>query len=450
VPDVEENACQIDDLGPLPVVRPQSVAEVADLIRRAAAEEQAVYPLGGRTMLDIGLPPTRPGMGVDLRSLSRVIDYPARDMTITLQAGITLAELQSLLATENQRLPVDVPRPEQATLGGALAVNVSGPRRLGFGTLRDYVIGISTLNEEGQEVKAGGRVVKNVAGYDLCKLHIGALGTLGIITQVTLKLRPLPEGKALVTLGCDTAALGRLLDQLHTTRTRPVCLDLLNSAAARSIVREAGINLPEAAWVIVVGFEDNGDAVRWQVRQLLHEIAPADIQGVEARAGVASQALWRTLAEFTLSGGRRQLSPSPLVGEALTPHPGPPPQGGGEKDRELTFKANLLPQAVAPFCQLAGRLSEVIRLHAHAGSGIVRGHLSGDLTVERVAAMLKELTEAATAAEGNLVLPHCPVTWKRDLPVWGRERGDLWLMRQVKKQMDPRNMFNPGRFVGAI
>ena len=116
----------------------------------------------------------------------------------------------------------------------------------------------------------------------------------------------------------------------------------------------------------------------------------------------------------------------------------------------MTFKANLLPQAVDSFCQLATSFPEPVHLHAHAGSGIVRGHWGGDLTLERVAAMLKVLTDAATAAEGNLVLPRCPVPWKRDLPVWGRERGDLWLMRQVKRQMDPRNVFNPGRFVGSI
>src|SRR5207253_9213768 len=132
----------------------------------------------------------------DLRGLAEVIDYPARDMTITVQAGITLARLQALLATEKQRLPVDVPHPDRATLGGALATNASGPRRLGFGTLRDYVIGMTVVNDEGQEVKAGGRVVKNVAGYDLCKLHVGALGTLGVISQATLKLRPRPEEHA--------------------------------------------------------------------------------------------------------------------------------------------------------------------------------------------------------------------------------------------------------------
>jgi glycolate oxidase FAD binding subunit len=436
---VEENACRIDNFGPLPVVQPQTVTEVGDLVRRAAAEGLALYPLGGRTLLDIGLPPGRPGLAVDLRSLARVLDYPARDMTITVEAGITLAQLQSLLATENQRLPIDVPRPELATLGGTLAVNVSGPRRLGFGTLRDYVIGIHTVNDEGQETKAGGRVVKNVAGYDLCKLHVGALGTLGIISQITLKLRPLPESKALVTFGCETASLERLLDCLHQTRTRPVCLDVLNSTAVRALVGATGLNLPEASWVIVVGFEDKSDAVSWQVRQLLQEIAPADIEGLEARAGDASQALWHALVEFTASGGRQ-----------------PPGDGNNARGltpparRDVSFKANLLPQAIASFCPQAAMQLEPVRLHAHAGSGIVRGHLDGDLTLPRVAAMLKELTDAAVRAEGNLVVPRCPVEWKRELPVWGRERGDLGLMRQVKEKLDPRNLFNPGRFVGGI
>src|SRR5437588_5750684 len=127
-------------------------------------------------------------------------------MTVTAQSGITLARLGNVLATENLRLAIDVPNGARATLGGALAVNVSGPRRYGLGTLRDYVIGISAVNDEGQEVKAGGRVVKNVAGYDLCKLYVGSLGTLGIITQVTLKLKPRPDGQALLAPPRDDGA----------------------------------------------------------------------------------------------------------------------------------------------------------------------------------------------------------------------------------------------------
>src|SRR5258707_505995 len=221
----------IDNLGPLETRQPADLAELREHVRQAAAAGSAIYPCGGRTLLHQGMPPQRPGLGVDLTRLTRLIDYPARDMTITVQAGITVASLRELLARENQRLPIDVPRAEQATLGGILATNTSGQRRYGFGTLRDYLIGITVVNDDGHEVKAGGRVVKNVAGYDLCKLYIGSLGTLGIITQATLKVKPRPEEQTLLTLGCDDAALGPLLDQLHQSRTRPVCFDVLNHAA---------------------------------------------------------------------------------------------------------------------------------------------------------------------------------------------------------------------------
>jgi glycolate oxidase FAD binding subunit len=415
---VDETTCTIDGLGPLPVTRPASVAELGDVVRRAAAAGQAIYPLGGRTMLDVGLPPSEPGIAIDLRGFAGVIDYPARDMTITVQAGITLAELQRLLSGEGQRLPIDVPRPEQATLGGALATNTSGARRLGAGTLRDYVIGISTINDQGQETKAGGRVVKNVAGYDLCKLHIGALGTLGIITQVTLKVRPRPETQALLTFGCTAGELEALLDQLHTSRTRPICLDLLNAPAAKAVAETAGLNLPDRPWVLVAGFEDSESAVNWQLQQLIKELTGAGHVGVMARAGAATEPLWQALADF--------LAPA---------------------EARLTMKANLLPGRTAAWCLRADALPAVLHIHAQAGSGIVRAHAVTDLTPADAAAMLKELTAEATAASGNVVLPRCPTAWKRNLSVWGAPRNDLALMCQVKNQLDPRGLFNPGRFV---
>src|SRR5262245_45190315 len=264
------------------MVHPGSPDELGQHVREASAADHAVYPLGGRTQLDLGLPPRRPGVGIDLTALTTVIDYPARDMTITVQAGIRLAELDRLLAAEGQRLPIDVPRPRQATLGGALATNASGSRRLGAGTLRDYVIGITTVNDEGHETKAGGRVVKNVAGYDLCKLHVGALGTLGIISQVTLKVRPQPEAQTLLTFGCDDAALEALLEHLHSSRTRPTCIDLLNAGAARRVHETTGVTLPDEPWVVIVGFEDSEHAVYWQIQQLLHELTAAGGPGVEA------------------------------------------------------------------------------------------------------------------------------------------------------------------------
>src|SRR5262249_3824807 len=148
-----------------------SRSDIGEIVRRAGQEKQAVYPFGGGTALHLGMAPTKPGIAIDMRRLDRIIEFPARDMTITVEAGITISKLQSIVAAENLRLPIDVPRSEEATLGGAIAVNASGPRRFGFGTLRDYVIGISFVTDKGVEVKAGGRVVKNVAGYDLCKLQ---------------------------------------------------------------------------------------------------------------------------------------------------------------------------------------------------------------------------------------------------------------------------------------
>jgi len=397
---------------------PGSVAELCAVVRQAAAENQALFPLGGRTMLGFGLPPARSGLCVDLRGLSQVIDYPARDMTITVQAGITIAELQKLLARENQRLPVDVPLADQATLGGALAVNSSGPRRYGFGTLRDYVIGISAVNDAGQEFKAGGRVVKNVAGYDLCKLLIGSLGTLGIITQVTLKLRPLPEERALVAVACDPADAAPLLDALHESRSRPVCLDLYNAAAIHSFPGEIGRLLPQAPRLLVVGFEEKRETVAWQVQQLVKEVRRGSVRGLEARVGSTADALWQPLIDFAAWPGGR-----------------------------FTFKANLLSSRTAELFEQVASLADGLLLQAHAGSGIVIGHAGDTLTEEQARTMLTVLGRHAAAAQGNVVVLRCPPAWKAALPVWGMPRDDLWLMREVRDKLDPRRLFNPGRFL---
>jgi glycolate oxidase FAD binding subunit len=409
----------IDGSGPYPVHRPATPAEVGDAVRSAASAGHAVFPLGGGTQLDLGLPPDREGVSLDLTALDQMIDYPAADMTITVQAGITIARLQQTLTAADQRLPIDVPLPDRATLGGTIAANVSGSRRLGAGTLRDYVIGITTVNDEGHETKAGGRVVKNVAGYDLCKLHVGALGTLGVVTQVTLKVRPRPETQAALIFGWqDRARLGGLLDQLHASRTRPICLDVLDARAAGAL-RGGGLPLPEAPWVVLAGYEDGEAAVNWQIQQLIRELTPA-VGGVGAMAGAVVDPLWQRVTDL-----------------ALWP------------EARLSLKANLLPAAVAAFCLAAEALPERPLLHAHAGSGVVRAHFAGDLTEDRAAAILNVLT-AQAGPDGNVVLTRCPAEWKRRLPVWGRPRNDAWLMRCVKEKLDPKRLFNPGRFVGGL
>ena len=211
----------------LAVLRPETVADLCQGVRDHVSQRHALYPQGGATALDYGGVPRRPGVAIDTRALCRVIDYPHADMTITAQAGITASALQSILAAKNQRLLIDVPQADRATLGGVFATNTCGPRRLGFGRPRDQIIGVSFVTSEGIEVKGGGRVVKNVAGYDFPKLLTGSMGTLGIITQMTLKVRPLPEASAIAWVPFGTLhAAGATLDALNTSGARPVALEL--------------------------------------------------------------------------------------------------------------------------------------------------------------------------------------------------------------------------------
>lgn len=337
----------IDSFGPLPVERPASVADLCALVTRARAAGHGLYPVGGRTALAHGRPPLKPGVACDLTALAGVIDYPARDMTITVRAGTTVAALQAELAREGQWLPIDVPDPERATLGGAVAVNASGPRRYGYGTLRDYVIGISFVTDDAAEVKAGGRVVKNVAGYDLMKLQIGALGTLGAVTRLTLKVKPKPEASAAVAFDCDGPALPAVLDALAATRTRPVAVEVLNPPAARAAGR-----LASAEWVVYVAFEEKPAAVRWQVETLLAELKPLPV---------------REAAELPDAGALAALA-------ALQSRPGAARRG-------------VLPSRTA--AELLAARAEVV--HAHALSGVIWEHGGGAARPEPPAGAAWEL-----------------------------------------------------------
>ncbi|MBN9121737.1 MAG: FAD-binding oxidoreductase, partial [Planctomycetes bacterium] len=350
-----------------------------------------LYPVGGRTALEIGLPPSKPGAACDTTALAAVVDYPARDMTITVQAGVTVAALRAELAKEGQWLPIDVAAHDRATLGGAVAVNASGPRRLGYGTLRDYVIGISLVTDDGAEVKAGGRVVKNVAGYDLMKLQIGALGTLGVVTQLTLKVRPKPEASAAVAFGCRPAALGAVLDRFAASKTRPVAVELLSSA----LWREIRPDLPVTdEWAVVVGFEETAAAVKWQVAALLDELKLAPVRDV---MGLADTSVLDAITALQLRPesrfiGKRSVLPSRLAG-AVQDLPAP-------------------------------------LVHAHALSGVIWQH--------------------GEAAPDGSALRRCPTEQKTSLPVWGQPPAGWELMRHVKKTLDPDNVFNPGRLFGDV
>ena len=201
-----------------------------------------------------------------------MIDYPAADLTITVEAGMTIAELAKCLAAQRQRLPVDVPQPDRATVGGAVAVNAAGPRRYAYGTMRDYVLGFTAVDGTGTMFSGGGRVVKNAAGYNMCRLMAGSLGTLGVITQVTLMVRPLPE--ASVLLVCDVPdfeVAEKLLAGLVRSPARPVAIELL-AGRQREDDLVLGPVLEGNVGRLYVGFEGPAAEVDWMVEQLRERV----------------------------------------------------------------------------------------------------------------------------------------------------------------------------------
>jgi len=407
---------------PLPiteVVESADQQELAAVVRGCFESETALYPIGGATSLDFGLPPKLAGIGLSLAKLDRIIDYPARDMTITVEAGVRMRALAAALAAENQRLPIDVPRADEATVGGVVATNFNGPRRYGHGSVRDYVIGISAVDGHGTPFKGGGRVVKNVAGYDFCKLLTGSLGTLGVITQLTMKLRPIPEELSVVACRPkDLPTAEQLLSDLVHSQTTPAAIELLSG---ESWQRDPALaNTTDANSLnLVVAFEGTATEVGWMVEQLDREWQSRHVNMAAVIAGDEAADLMQRLAEFPAA------AESPLV-----------------------LKASVVPSATTKLVEAFLDVEPQCSIQAHAGNGIVIARMTRFPDGGLSRSLVGGLQTIAGAHHGNVVVLSNPAgTEMTPQSMWGGNTGPIWLMDSVKQRFDPRNILNPGRFV---
>ncbi len=396
---------------------PTTAAEIVETVRSAITTKTPLRPVGGGRSLDHGVATRLTPVDVPLSGMRRLIDYPARDMTVTVEAGMTIAELTRTLAEQRQRLPIDAPHANVATIGGLIATNFSGPRRYGAGTMRDYVIGISAVDGHATLFKAGGRVVKNVAGYDLCKLLVGSHGSLAIITQVTLKVRPQPETSLLIA--CDLASAEQAeqaLAFMAHSRTTPVAIELL-AGPAWSTSGAVGAGLAANNWRLVVGVEGTEPEVRWMRGQLREELAPFATGEFHEHAQISD---WQPLIDFPATGE------SPLV-----------------------LKFSVVPSRVVALMQTLRQSLPGVSLQAHAGSGIVLARLS-ELNATTSKAIVQQVQPAVMAAQGSSVVWSCSTSEElTPLVAWGPPRADRPWMQQVKQQFDPHGLFNAGRFVFA-
>ena len=402
----------VDDRRPEYVLFPANVRQLSRCLAAADEADLAVIPVGNGTQLGIGRVPQRYDIALSTQKLRRIVAHEAADMTVTVEAGATLAELNAALALAGQRLPLDPPHPERTTIGALIATDVSGPLRLSQGKVRDLLIGITVVLADGTAVKGGGRVVKNVAGYDLMKLFTGSFGTLGVIVEATFKVRPRPEREAVFVIPAASidAAVGRALDVLAAP-VAPAFVEALNHAAMQSMGGDGA--------AVVIGCEGSAPEIDVQRERL------------EALAGRESLRILNDTDGARLSAALRDFQ-----GESV-----------------YRCKVSVLPSKLAVLLRCiedeAARcgVDTAMLVHVGSGVGVIRLTGPGDAAVRGVVERLRTIVREGG---GWVVFDALPVALKGHIDPWDADVPGLALMRGIKQTLDPKGRLSPGRFVGGI
>lgn len=424
----------VEEVAPAVAVAPASAEEVAAVLRFASAHDLTVVPAGGFARQGIGGVPERVDIVLETRRLAALEHYDPGDLTLGAGAGMTLAALEEKLAANQQFLPVQSPRAERETIGGLLATAASSPLRHGYGGLRDYCIGVHFVTGDGRIAKGGGRVVKNVAGYDLMKLLIGSFGTLGIIVSANFKVFPRPRQTA--TFACDFASAEEAVafrDRLLRSALSPICLELV-SPRAQEYLREAPrprnvdelhpeapVKLAPGAWRVLLRAAGS-DAVLARYRRELGSAVSKEL------AGDAEAAFWRQLLRFQDAVLKRHHN-AMMVGVSLPLSAVAQTLAAAER----ALDNNFLPAAAGRFG--AGSLE-------FAFLPLLVDPPSAMQYVAAVSAFRGALPRDASA-----VVTQCPREAKLHFDVWGSSPTDRECMKKVKRAMDPRGVLNRGRFL---
>ena len=403
----------VDGVQPEVVVEPTTVEEASEVLRDATARGKRVVCRGGGSKLGWGNRPAGADLVLSTARLDRVLEHAHGDLIARAEAGVGLAAFQEVLAKAEQTLALDPPE-EGATLGGVVATNASGPLRLRYGTARDLLIGITVVLADGTVARAGGKVVKNVAGYDLGKLFTGSLGTLGLIAEVTFRLHPRATTRTGATLKVDSPERAR--------------------EAAQTVVHS---QLVPAALELQWPDASAGG------RLLLVVEAP--------RGGVTEQA--RDAVRLLEPYGDAELIEPGAAETAMEGYGARPWQGIDGEGPLLGAKAACVPTELAGAIQdlwaSAGANGLGASLRGHAGVGVTYAALRGGDAGALVAAF-EEARERLAKRGGSLVALQAPPEFKQRVDVWGPVGDAAGLMRRVKQRFDPDGTMSPGRFVGGI
>jgi len=435
-------AWEVDQVRPAAVVRPGSAEEVAEIIRMAAAEKLAVIPCGARTKLRIGMPPARYDLALDMTRLDRVVAYDPDDLTLSVEPGLKLAKLLPQLASHKQTLPLALPYASSTTVGGAISSGVDSPLRQGYGTARDFVLGIEFVTGEGIAAKSGGRVVKNVAGYDLHKLLIGSLGTLGVITRVNFRTFPLPASRGFLASFPGFEGALELRSRIASSPLQPLTLDIISPEVAQLFAKRTpttletelgptGPWLSTSEWTLAAGIGGSATVLERQAKDLTQMAEEARATTTDVLDDAARPLFWGRLREAI-----------PMLLE--------------EEPSTTILRIGALPTAAGIVLEGVQRAAEARRLRCATivrGTGTIYAALTayeGVAPLESVTGTCIRVFDLAGGLGGHASVPWCPTELKDRLNVWGSPRGDIELMRRLKQAFDPHGILSPGRFVGGL
>ena len=394
---------------PSAIVYPQTQEQLTQVMTCAHRNSWGVLPCGSGSKLSWGGLVESVNLVISTSRLNRLIEHAVGDLTVTVEAGMKFAELQHILDAANQFIALDPAYPESATIGGIIATADSGSWRQRYGGVRDMLLGLSFVRADGEIAKAGGRVVKNVAGYDLMKLFTGSYGTLGIISQVTLRVYPMPDASATVVLTGAADIIATATKTLLASALTPTAVDLISTQLARKLGSGEGMGL-------IVRFQSIAQSVKQQSERILEVGQQLGLQGA-IYADADETQLWEKLREL-------------LWAQAPLP--------------AISCKMGILPSfAVEILTQMDTLTSQNGMGLIHAGSGL--GLLRFD--DEQI---IQQMRQICQTSGGFLSILEAPVTLKQQLDVWGYTGNALDLMRRIKKQFDPQNLLSPHRFVGGI
>ena len=425
LPEAQIAAYTFDGHVPKAVVLPASVQEMQEVLGFAAKRELSVMPAGAGTKLGIGNLPQKIDVVLATTRLNSVVEYEPADLTVTVESGIRLAALQAVLAQHRQYLALDPPSADRCTLGGIIATNASGSLRLRHGAARNQVLGLRVVHANGIVVKSGGKVVKNVAGYDLNKLYIGAFGTLGIITEVTLKLSPIPAHEAILAADFQDVQ-GAVNTGLNIvgSQTLPMFVNLfINSDFGTATDSATDTKRP----TLVVGFGGDPETVAWQLTECQGIMEQNGALGVTITKGESRVHLQETIREFPAMDRNTE---------------------------SVIAKLNLKRTGIAEFAAqvMDASWARDVQIMALLGSGILylRIPVTSDTDFKVLANTLTQLRQSAAEVRGNLIVETAPPELKQHIDVWGPVGDTLGLMKQVKDRFDAGGLLNPGRFVSGI